>query len=1277
MIKLLRYSVLFLFSLFIAQKSYAQFPYKESFRNTSAANILFGGSPTAYLTAVGNGVDQPDPPGDGYLRLTSAGFNQKGYAIGTTNFPSINGLSVMFEYNIYGGGGADGITFFLFDAAATPFTIGGFGGSLGYAQIAVNTPVVTPGVSKGYLAIGLDEYGNFSNPIEARQGGPGFKPGSITLRGSGDGNSTSPANYRYLTSVQMPSTFPLVGNGGARQPDEASPGFRRVFMDLAPNVNGGFNVTVKITRGGTPTVTETIIDRFYYPDLAPVNLRYGFASSTGDVTNIHEIRNVEINAYTPAGLTTPTAVNDVLNVCQGSPAIIDVAANDATTNAGGTLNRSAIDLDPNTLGLQTTFTLPNQGTFSLTSAGSVQFTPIATFLGTASSSYTIQDSFALTSNVATITVNVSAPPTQPNAGPDELVNISSPTAIYVLNGNSPGVNAGVWTQVSGPAGAVITSPSVANTTVTNLTGGTYVFRWSFSSAGGCTLSDDVQIIINHRPVAVNDEFATGLNTDVPIAILTNDTDADGNATIDKASIVIKSQPTHGTLVIDNVTGVVTYKPFNGYSGMDSFVYTIKDNFGVESNTAIVNIAVNVRPVGADDTATTPTNTPVVIRPLDNDPGKTGSTPIKTTDPLHGAVTFNADGTVTYTPTAGYSGKDTFTYKLINGNGLESDPITVTVNVKPVGSADNATTPANTPIIIPIKDNDAGRTGTTVMIITPPLTGTTTLNTAGVVTYTPVNGFVGKDTFTYTLTTADGLVSDPIIATINVKPLGSPDAVTTNTNVAIPIPVKDNDLTKSGTTVVIQTNPLRGAVSTGTDGTVNYTPNTGYSGRDSFTYILRTADGVDSDPITAGIVVKPVGSPDNVTTPINTPISISVKDNDLSRTGTLATITTGPGHGTVTVDALGVMRYTPTAGYAGTDTYAYTLTTADGISSDPIAVTITISSPIVTPDLTVVGTSGRPVTIPVTVPTGGRVTIVRQPLHGTVTIDPTTGLPIYTPNPNYSGPDDFTYTITDANGNTSVAPGTVSVTVALPAKIGLAKSLVTSIKNTDGSYDLTYLFTLVNNGDIAVQRVSLTDDLAAAFPGCKISVTRLNASGILFTNPLYNGTSVREMLLNTSNVLAKSKEQLILQINVIVGDKDGTFNNTAFTTGVSASDGSVISDNSTDGVNPDPNVAGDYSPANPTPVQLIRNELFIPKGFSPNGDGINDLFVIENSSGKQILLEVFNRWGNRIFRSADYKNTWNGKTTEGVYIGDDVPVGTYYYVVVADNNKYVGYITINR
>ncbi len=277
----------------ICSVSMAQFPYFQSFKDATAANIVFGGAPTAILTAA-QGID---PVGNGYLRLTNSNINQKGFIYSTENLATGQGLSISFEYYTYGGSGADGICFFLFDAAVgNAFNIGGFGGSLGYAQFDSNISQNTPGVSKGYLGVAIDEFGNFSNERDGRQGGVlgnglfGISPKSVTLRGKGDGPARTPGNYQFLTQVTASNKgVDLVNDANQRFPNSTDIGFRKAFIDMKPNPAGGFNVSVRIQVGGSPTKTTTVIDNYYYPEAAPATVRYGISSSTGDLTNFHEI----------------------------------------------------------------------------------------------------------------------------------------------------------------------------------------------------------------------------------------------------------------------------------------------------------------------------------------------------------------------------------------------------------------------------------------------------------------------------------------------------------------------------------------------------------------------------------------------------------------------------------------------------------------------------------------------------------------------------------------------------------------------------------------------------------------------------------------------------------------------------------------------------------------------------------------------------------------------------------------------------------------------------
>ena len=96
---------------------------------------------------------------------------------------------------------------------------------------------------------------------------------------------------------------------------------------------------------------------------------------------------------------------------------------------------------------------------------------------------------------------------------------------------------------------------------------------------------------------------------------------------------------------------------------------------------------------------------------------------------------------------------------------------------------------------------------------------------------------------------------------------------------------------------------------------------------------------------------------------------------------------------------------------------------------------------------------------------------------------------------------------------------------------------------------------------------------------------------------------------------------------------------------------------------------------------ISTDFFIPEGFSPNGDGINDLFVIrgiDNYPNNKIV--IFNRWGNKVFEANPYQNTWDGKCMIGLRIGgDDLPIGTYFYLLDLGNgsNAIKGTIYLNR
>ncbi len=293
---------------------------------------------------------------------------------------------------------------------------------------------------------------------------------------------------------------------------------------------------------------------------------------------------------------------------------------------------------------------------------------------------------------------------------------------------------------------------------------------------------------NVPPTAAPDSYTTLQNTTLDIAapgVLGNDEDADG----DWLAAVLESQPAHGELTL-NANGSFSYTPEAGYSGNDSFSYRADDYDG-QSEAAKVTIEVlppgsNLPPTAAPDAYTARQETPLTVPApgvLDNDQDGNGDalTAVVESQPANGALTLNANGSFTYTPKAGYTGSDSFTYRANDGQA-SSAPATVTISILPTG--------ANLPPLA-FSDRYEGTQGTTLTIAAPgvlgndqdedgdtlaavvenePAHGTLVLNSDGSFSYSADNGFSGSDSFTYRA--SDGRAqSGPATVTIVVRPGG--------------------------------------------------------------------------------------------------------------------------------------------------------------------------------------------------------------------------------------------------------------------------------------------------------------------------------------------------------------------------------------------------------------------------------------------------------------------------------------------------------------------------
>ncbi len=252
-------------------RSPTTFPIVQTFRNTTVPGWNTYGN--AALTASSDGA------GQGWLRLTSSATNQAGSAIYNTAFPSTDGIVVRFTYATYGGTdpGADGMSFFLLDGSNENPQPGPSGGALGYSKITS-----TPGLATAYVGIGFDEFGNFSNDsalgtTPGTGGSTAAVPNSIVLRGSGDGTT----GYRYLTGKSVSQGISTRDRNGAR----------RVEIVIL-----GGKITVKVDYGSGFVSEINEYNLTNAPDQAtlPATLKLGFSAATGDKTNNHEIRDVEV-----------------------------------------------------------------------------------------------------------------------------------------------------------------------------------------------------------------------------------------------------------------------------------------------------------------------------------------------------------------------------------------------------------------------------------------------------------------------------------------------------------------------------------------------------------------------------------------------------------------------------------------------------------------------------------------------------------------------------------------------------------------------------------------------------------------------------------------------------------------------------------------------------------------------------------------------------------------------------------------------------------------------
>ncbi|MFZ2619326.1 MAG: Ig-like domain-containing protein, partial [Alphaproteobacteria bacterium] len=216
--------------------------------------------------------------------------------------------------------------------------------------------------------------------------------------------------------------------------------------------------------------------------------------------------------------------------------------------------------------------------------------------------------------------------------------------------------------------------------------------------------------------------------------------------------------------------------------------------------------------------------------------------------------LNANGTITYTPAAGFVGTNTITYEVSDGcGGFDTAVVTVTVtnpNTPPDARNDSASTHCGVPVTVSVLANDTdanGNTLTITRIVSGPAFGSVSINSNGTITFNP-GATTGVATFSYEI--SDGCGGTDIatvsVTVTNTAPVAQNDAVTINAG-PVTIAVLGNDYDPDGDRFSITgyNQPSQGVVQNNGNGTFTYTPLPWFTGTDSFTYTITDDCGLSS------------------------------------------------------------------------------------------------------------------------------------------------------------------------------------------------------------------------------------------------------------------------------------------------------------------------------------------------------------------------------------------------------------------------------------------------